>query len=166
MVEGKIRNADRGSYSLYKTGKSKSIRHYLYPMSAHKIYMEQCFALAEKAAAEGESPVGCVIVKNGVVIGTAYEKSRQLKDITRHAETLAVLDALQHTTDLSGSVLYTNVEPCILCSYVIRHYKIGEVVFASRSGELGGTHKPFNILTTDALKSWTEPPKVTVFNEN
>ena len=47
-------------------------------------YMDRCLELAALAAAEGESPVGSVIVKDGQIIGEAYEKSRQLKDITRH----------------------------------------------------------------------------------
>jgi len=133
-------------------------------MDTHQQYMERCFALAQKAREEGESPVGSVIVKNGAIIGEAYEMSRQLKDITRHAEVVAILDALKNTHDLSGAVLYTNVEPCILCSYAIRHYKIAEVVFAKTSGELGGTRAPFNVLTTTELSSWSQPPTVTIYD--
>ena len=118
--------------------------------------------LAKRAAAEGESPVGSVLVKDGQIIGEGYEKSRQLKDITRHAEVVAILDAVQNAGDISGSVLYSNVEPCILCSYAIRHYKIAAVVFVKYSGELGGTRAPFNILTTTELHSWSQPPTVTV----
>ncbi|OQP58774.1 nucleoside deaminase [Niastella populi] len=129
-------------------------------MNAHQQFMEKCFALAEKAAAEGESPVGSIVVKDGLVIGEGYEKSRQLKDITRHAEMVAILDAVNKGQDLRGAVLYSNVEPCILCSYAIRHYKIGEVVFAKLSGEAGGTRAPFNVLTTTALGLWGPPPTV------
>ncbi|MBO9201994.1 MULTISPECIES: deaminase [Niastella] len=85
-----------------------------------------------------------------------------MKDITRHAEVVALLDAVQKGEDVSGSVLYSNVEPCILCSYAIRHYKIKEVVFAKHSGELGGTRPPFNILTTSDLHTWGQPPMITV----
>ena len=122
--------------------------------------MERCVVLAEKAAAEGESAVGSVVVKDGKIIGEGYEKSRQLKDITRHAEIVAILDAIKNTGDITGAVLYSNVEPCILCSYAIRHYKISEVVFAKLSGESGGTRAPFNVLTTTALSLWGLPPKV------
>ena len=55
-------------------------------MTAQQQFMDRCIALAEKAAAEGESPVGSIVVKEGRIIGEGYEKSRQLKDITRHAE--------------------------------------------------------------------------------
>jgi tRNA(adenine34) deaminase len=129
-------------------------------MKEHQEFMERCIALAEMAAAEGESPVGSIVVKDGKIIGEGYEKSRQLKDITRHAEMVAILDAIKNGADVSGSVLYSNVEPCILCSYAIRHYKISEVVFAKFSGESGGTRAPFNILTTTALGLWGQPPKV------
>jgi tRNA(adenine34) deaminase len=131
-------------------------------MNEHQQYLEKCMALAEKAAAEGESPVGSVLVKDGKIIGEGYEKSRQLKDITRHAEVVAILDAVHKAGDISGSVLYSNVEPCILCSYAIRHYKIKEVVFVKYSGELGGTRSPYNILTATDLKSWGQPPAITV----
>ena len=131
-------------------------------MSEHQQYLERCMVLAATAAAEGESPVGSVLVKDRKIIGEGYEKSRQLKDITRHAEVVAILDAVQNGCDLSGSVLYSNVEPCILCSYAIRHYKIATVVFVKYSGELGGTRAPFNILTTTELHSWTQPPVVIV----
>ena len=126
--------------------------------------MERCLELAQKAAGEGESAVGSIIVKEGRVIGEAYEMSRQLGDITRHAEMLAILDALKNTTDLSGSILYSNVEPCILCSYAIRHHKIAEVVYCRSAGELGGTHPPFNILTAQ-LNSWGAPPTVSLLPE-
>lgn len=118
--------------------------------------------LAVRASAEGESTVGSVLVKDGKIIGEGYEKSRQLKDITRHAEVVAILDAVQNGVDISGSVLYSNVEPCILCSYAIRHYKIAAVVFVKYSGELGGTREPFNILTTTELRSWSQPPSIIV----
>jgi tRNA(Arg) A34 adenosine deaminase TadA len=132
-------------------------------MQEHEPYMRRCYELAELAAREGESPVGSVLVKNGVVIGEGYEKSRQLNDITRHAEVVALLDALKTNRSLEGAVLYSNVEPCMLCSYVIRHHRIKEVVFARHSGELGGTRPPCNLLTAGDFSSWGEPPVITVY---
>lgn len=135
-------------------------------MNAHQQFIERCFALAEKASAEGESAVGSVVVKDGKIIGEGYEKSRQLKDITRHAEIVAILDAIKNKADITGAILYSNVEPCILCSYAIRHYKIGTVVFAKQSGESGGTRTPFNVLTTTELGLWGPPPNVIHFVNN
>ena len=134
-------------------------------MENHSEFLQHCDKLAKLASDSGESPVGSVIVKDGIVIGEGVEKSRRSKDITKHAETVAILNAIEHSHDLSGATLYTNVEPCLLCSYVIRHYKIGKVVFSKYSGELGGTHKPFNILTSPDFESWGNPPDV-LFYEN
>src|ERR1700759_798903 len=128
-------------------------------MDEHRFYLEKCLELAKQAAKQGESPVGSLLVKDGMVIGEAYEKSKQLKDISRHAEMLAILNALRHTNDLSRSILYSNVEPCILCSYAIRHHKIRTVVFMKYAGELGGTNPQFNLLTSDSFRSWGPPPQ-------
>lgn len=127
--------------------------------------MRRCYELADIAVQQGESPVGSVVVKDGVIIGEGYEKSRQLRDITKHAEVLAILDALAHCDSLKGTTLYTNVEPCILCSYAVRHYRISEVVFAKYSGELGGTNPAFNLLTSHQFTSWDAPPTVMVFQD-
>jgi tRNA(Arg) A34 adenosine deaminase TadA len=129
----------------------------------HKTYMDRCFKLAAIATSQGESEVGSIIVLNGEIIGEGYEKSRQLKDVTRHAEVVAVLDAIQKHGTCEGAILYSNAEPCILCSYVIRHYKIASVVFSKYCGELGGTNEKFNILTTNVIKSWGVAPTVHVY---
>lgn len=131
-------------------------------INGHDFYMRRCLAIAEQAAANGESAVGCVIVKDGIIIGEAAEQSRQSKDITRHAETLAILNAVKAHDGCEGAVLYSNVEPCVLCSYVIRHYKIKEVVFSKPCGELGGTGPRFPILTAE-VASWNGIPIVTKY---
>ncbi|MBO9728538.1 MAG: nucleoside deaminase [Chitinophaga sp.] len=131
-------------------------------MEEHTFYLNRCQELAQQAAVAGESAVGCVIVKDGSIIGEGEEQSRRLKDVTRHAEVVAVLDAVHRFGSCEGATLYTNMEPCLLCSYVIRHYKIAHVVFTNYCGELGGTSQPFNILTTDTIKKWGIPPIVVV----
>ncbi|MCK7553955.1 nucleoside deaminase [Chitinophaga sedimenti] len=131
-------------------------------MEEHLIYLNRCLELAKQAAAAGESPVGSVIVKDGAIIGEGTEQSRRLKDVTRHAEVVAVLDAVQHHGSCEGATLYSNMEPCILCAYVIRHYRIAQVVFSNYCGELGGTAQPFNLLTTDLIAKWGAAPTITV----
>src|SRR5699024_9976800 len=104
--------------------------------SLHEIYLKRCLELADHAKQAGESPVGSVVVKAGKIIGEGFEKSRQLQDVTRHAEVVALLNALENGFSLSGATLYTNVEPCVLCTYAIRHYQIETVVFLTLAGEL------------------------------
>lgn len=131
----------------------------------HITYLERCMDLAQIAASEGESPVGSIVVLNGKIIGEGSEKSRQEQDVTRHAEVVALLNAIHQYGHCEGATLYTNMEPCILCSYVIRHYKIATVIFTNYCGELGGTNPLFNILTTDAIKAWQTVPEV-IFQGN
>jgi tRNA(adenine34) deaminase len=134
-------------------------------MEDHEVYLARCLELAQEAALAGESAVGCVIVKEGVIIGEGTEQSRRQKDITRHAEVVAVLDAVHKHGNCAGATLYSNVEPCILCSYVIRHHRIAHIVFTDHCGELGGTAQPFNILQTDVISSWGVPPTVLVISQ-
>lgn len=128
----------------------------------HQFYLGRCLELAEAAKAAGESAVGSVIVKDGQIIGEGIEQSRQLKDVTRHAEVMAVLDATFKGHQLTGATLYSNVEPCLLCTYVIRHHRIGRVVFSKACGELGGTNPRFNLLTTNELGPWGDAPEVII----
>lgn len=131
-----------------------------------KLFMDRCYQLAKVAATEGESPVGSVVVLLGKIVGEGSERSKQLHDVTRHAEVVAILDALTRVDNLQGATLYSNVEPCILCSFVIRHHKISRVVFAEKAGELGGTAEPFNVLTTSHIQKWGGPPDVVAGQEH
>ena len=133
-------------------------------MEDHFRYLKRCAELAKVSQNEGESPVGSVIVRDGRIIGEGTEKCRQLNDITRHAEVVAILDALNKTNNITGATLYSNVEPCILCSYAIRHYNIKQVIFSKYCGELGGTAKPYHILTSTKIKKWGNPPEVIVLS--
>lgn len=129
-------------------------------MKTHETYMQRCRELAMQAAMNGESPVGSIVVKDNQVLGEAYERSRALKDITRHAEVLAIMDALEKEHNCAGATLYTTTEPCILCSYVIRHHKIAVVVYEHPCGELGGTGPLFNLLGTTQVSSWGKTPEI------
>jgi len=133
-------------------------------MNEHAPYMQRCVELAAMAAAEGESPVGSIIVKDGKILGEAYEKSRQLRDITRHAEVLAIMDAIGRHDSCAGATLYSNVEPCILCSYVIRHHRLAAIVFDRACGELGGTGPHGNLLTDNEITVWGPAPVITRFH--
>ncbi len=134
-------------------------------MNTDQYYMQRCLELAQKAKEEGESAIGSIVILEGKIIGEAYEMSRQLKDVTRHAEVLAILDALKYTDNLSQATIYSNVEPCVLCSYMIRHHKMKRVVFLHHCGELGGTSSLFNVLVNDKVHSWSKPPEVITLNK-
>lgn len=134
----------------------------------HHPFLEECFRLAEISASNGESGVGAVIVRDGQILGEGTEQSRSGNDVTRHAEVVAILHAIErHGRDsCRAATLYTNVEPCILCSYAIRHYRISRVVYVRRAGELGGVHSHYPILRADKIERWGEPPDIIEISED
>ena len=117
--------------------------------------MRQCLDLARVALEKGDSPVGSLIVKDGRVVARGVEAVKARSDPTAHAEIEALRSACERlqTLDLSGCVLYTNVEPCWMCSYAIRQTRITRVVFGLRGERVGGLSSKFRVLADDALKS-------------
>lgn len=117
-----------------------------------QVYMRSCLELARLALAAGEVGVGALVARDGCVIGTGHEHTRARLDPAAHAEIEACRAACHAvgTLDLSGATLYTTVEPCVLCAYVIRQTRIIRVVFGVNAGALGGVTGPYPLLT-DAM---------------
>lgn len=131
-------------------------------MEHYEDLMRACLRLARVALARVDSPVGAVIARNGKVVGEGIEAGRTQKDITRHAEILAINHARRTlgTADLSDCILVSTHEPCIMCSYVIRHHRIPLVVFGLAVGEVGGYSSQLPVLKDRSVKRWGEPPTV------
>lgn len=128
----------------------------------HEYFMRKCIELALIAKQHGESPVGSVIVKDEKIIASGSEASKLNRDLTFHAEIEAIRRAvaLLDTTDLSSCTLYTTHEPCIMCSYVIRHAKINTIVIGITTGETGGVSSAYQLLLDRSIKSWADPPQL------
>mgnify|MGYP002787903581 CR=1 FL=1 len=116
--------------------------------------MSRCFELGKIPQENGDAAVGSVVVKNGEIIAEGIESVKLRHDPTAHAEIEAIRSACQNlnTLDLSECVLYTNVEPCWMCSYAIRQTKINRIVFAVRNEKIGGYSSRFQVLTDENLK--------------
>lgn len=127
--------------------------------------LARCQVLARMAADRQESPVGSVVVVAGAIIGEGIEAARARRDITAHAEVEAIRAAiLTHGIDLSAATLYTTHEPCLLCSYVIRHHRIRRVVCQQRVPHVGGASSGYPILTATDIPIWGPPPVVQLRN--
>lgn len=131
-------------------------------MSDHKTYMLRCIELGYQSLASGNAPVGSVVVQNDLIIGEGLELGKSKNDITYHAEIEAIRNALkqQNTQKLPGTTLYTTHEPCMMCSYVIRHYGIEKVVYSLPVQEIGGHSSEFGILKTDGVSNWAVIPEI------
>lgn len=129
----------------------------------HEQYMRLCLKLAEKAFQSGNAPVGAIIVHDNQVIGEGIESGSSSGDITQHAEILAIQDAIKNQKKklIPNAVMYTTHEPCIMCSYVIRHHKIPSVVYGISVDHIGGSTSKFKVLITEEIPQWGKPPSVT-----
>ncbi len=123
-------------------------------------YMRRCLALAHRALAAGEVPVGAIVVRDGGVIGEGSERTRELLDPAAHAEIEALRAACRASgaLDLSGATLYSTVEPCVLCAYAVRRTRIHRVVFGVHAGVLGGVSGACPLLTDVTSFAGASPP--------
>jgi tRNA(adenine34) deaminase len=115
-----------------------------------------------QAKANGESPVGSIIVMGTEIIGRGIECNKQHNDITFHAEIEAIRRATEQlkNQDLSSCTMYTTHEPCIMCSYVIRQTKIKVIVMGLTNKDVGGANSRYAILTDTSIAKWRKPPTI------
>lgn len=100
-------------------------------------------ALAEARNSGNDVPVGAVIVKDGKIIAQAHNQKEELKDVTAHAEILAIREAEKSMGNwrLDGAILYVTLEPCPMCAGAIINSRISEVYFGAEDslyGAFGG----------------------------
>ena len=114
--------------------------------------MARCIRHSVTATERGELPFATVISLDGEVVVEATNQVKQSGDVTRHAELIALSQAqkILGRKNLSKCTLYSNVEPCPMCSFPIRETRIGRVVFAINSPMMGGLSK-WNILRDSEL---------------
>lgn len=131
-------------------------------MDKYNEYMLECIELAKQALKKGNPPVGSVLVFEDKVIGRGIESGKSSGDITQHAEISAVKDALKngYRDVLEQSVMFSTHEPCIMCSYLIRHHKIKKLVFGVSVPFVGGQSSEFKILETENIPKWGKRPEI------
>ena len=102
-------------------------------------YMEEAIALAKEAAAEGEVPVGCVIVRGDTVVGRGRNRRERDKTALGHAEIEAISDACKNLGGwrLWDCTLYVTLEPCPMCAGAIVNARIPRVVYGARDAKNG-----------------------------
>lgn len=124
--------------------------------------MMRCLELACEAQRQGEAPVGSVIARGDQIIAEGRERTKELLDHSAHAELQAIQAACRvlGTADLSGLAIYSNVEPCVLCAYVIRRAALARVVFGVPAGQAGGLTSSYALLSDRSLRGWPPPPEV------
>lgn len=122
----------------------------------HQAYMREALKAAERALAQGETPVGCVLVLQGEVIACGMNDTNRSLNGTRHAEFVAISQFLKKhpQSDLTSTDLYVTVEPCIMCAAALRQYGIRAVYFGCNNERFGGTGSVMTVHSDPGL----DPP--------
>lgn len=109
------------------------------PSQSDRLGMEAALAEARKGAAAGEVPVGAAVVFDGRVISWAHNETIARRDLTQHAELLAMRRALEalETDRLEGAALYVTLEPCAQCAGAIVLSRVSRVVFGAYDPRAG-----------------------------
>jgi len=118
-------------------------------VSLDQFWMQHALALARQAAAEGEVPVGAVLVRNNEVIGEGWNRPIASHDPTGHAE----INALRSAADRIGNyrlvdtTLYVTLEPCVMCAGAIIHARVKRLVYGVTEPKTGAVVSVFDVLT-------------------
>jgi tRNA(adenine34) deaminase len=102
-------------------------------------YMQIALTEAQKAAGEGEVPVGCVVVAGNQIVGRGHNLTETLQDVTAHAEIQAITAAAQTLGGkyLQQCTLYVTVEPCVMCAGAIGWAQVSRLVYGAEDEKRG-----------------------------
>ncbi|WP_249029290.1 nucleoside deaminase [Tannockella kyphosi] len=112
-------------------------------MEQDEKYMLEAYKQAKKALKQDDVPVGAIIVKNNKIIARAYNQREYKQSVTAHAEVLAIQKACKklNTWRLDDCILYSTMEPCIMCSGVIIQSRISKVVYGAHDTRWASLNK-------------------------
>ncbi|MBO6517436.1 MAG: nucleoside deaminase [Bacteroidia bacterium] len=125
--------------------------------------MKRCIELSQLSVDNGDAPFGSLVAKGDTLVAEGLNDAQN--KVSEHAEVIALHNAHQvvGSSDLSGHTLYTSCEPCPMCSFMIREYKISRVVYALHSPFMGG-HSKWSILQDTEISQFnpffSTPPQV------
>lgn len=117
----------------------------------HEEYMALALTLAEEAAAAGEVPVGCVIVKDGAIVGRGRNRREEKQAVCSHAEmeAMAQANATLGSWRLEDCDLYVTLEPCPMCAGAIINARVARVFYGARDEAMGAGGGVLNLFMED-----------------
>ncbi len=116
-------------------------------------WMRHALMLADKAAEQGEIPVGAVLVKDDQIVAEGWNQSILLHDPSAHAEMqcLRLAGQLIQNYRLIDTTLYVTLEPCPMCAGLLVHSRIKRLVFGARDAKTGAAGSLMNLLQDERL---------------
>jgi tRNA(adenine34) deaminase len=121
-------------------------------------FMQLAIQQAIEAGAQGEVPVGAVVVKDGIIIGRGSNAPIAQHDPSAHAEIQAIREAAKHLGNyrLVDCTLYVTLEPCAMCAGAIQHARISRLVFGASDPKTGACGSVVNLMAEEKLNHHTE----------
>lgn len=116
-------------------------------------WMQHALELAQRAEAQGEVPVGAIVVYQDQVIGEGWNQPISSHDPSAHAEIMALRDAADAVENyrLPDTTLYVTLEPCCMCAGALIHARVARVVYGASDPKGGAAGSVFELLGTDKL---------------
>ncbi len=101
--------------------------------------MREALVQAKKALKKGEVPIGAVVVLGDEIIGKGHNQPITKKDPTAHAEIIALKEASNRLENyrLNEAIIYTTLEPCLMCAGALVHARIKKIIFAAQDTKSG-----------------------------
>lgn len=116
-------------------------------------FMQRALELARRAQAEGEVPVGAVLVLDGAVLAEGWNRPIAAHDPTAHAEIVTLRAGATRLKNyrLPNTTLYVTLEPCAMCAGAIVQARVGRVVYGASDPQAGAAGSVYNVLQSEAL---------------
>lgn len=121
-------------------------------------FMQQALEQAKLAALAGEVPVGAILVRDGQVISTGFNRPIGDHDPSAHAEILALRSAAQGDANyrLPGTTLYVTLEPCVMCSGAMLHARVERVVYGAPDPKTGAAGSALDVFSSKQINHQTQ----------
>jgi tRNA(adenine34) deaminase len=121
-------------------------------------YMRLALELARQGAAEGEVPVGALVVREGKIVGCGYNAPISSHDPSAHAEIQAMRAAARELGNyrLVGCTLYVTLEPCAMCAGAIQHARIARLVYGASDPKTGACGSVVDLMAESRLNHHAE----------
>jgi len=122
------------------------------------VWMTEALAEAVLAEANGEVPIGAVVVLNDLIIGRGHNRPISQNDPTAHAEMIALRDAARTLNNyrLPGTTLYVTVEPCLMCMGALLQARVRRLIFGCYNPKAGAAGSLYNVSNDPRLNHQLE----------
>lgn len=124
-----------------------------YSQEEKEYFMREALKEAERSLGKDEIPIGCVIVKDGLIIGRGHNAREEYNQAILHAEIMAIQQANQQEESwrLLDTTLFVTIEPCVMCSGAIGLARIPQLVYGAPNQKFGAAGSLYNILQDERL---------------